>query len=66
VVHPVHYEFHPGHPVHPVHLEPSLNKMVSEIESNENQNMSTNEVEKVDFEIVKIADADGNSEIGIE
>merc|ERR1712004_543397 len=48
--------------------EPSevVKKMVSEIESNENQNKSENEVEKIDFEIVKIADADGNSEIGIE
>merc|ERR1712110_131669 len=48
--------------------EPSevVKKMVSEIESNENQNKSTNEVEKIDFEIVKIADADGNSEISIE
>jgi len=48
--------------------EPSevVKKMVSEIKSNENQNKSENEVEKIDFEIVKIADADGNSEIGIE
>merc|ERR1711953_1398974 len=33
---------------------------------NENQNKSTNEDEKIDFEIVKIADADGDSEISIE
>merc|ERR1711953_389450 len=48
--------------------EPSevVKKMVSEIESNENQNKSTNEDEKIDFEIVKIADADGDSEISIE